>query len=87
MRNTLKNLLEYLGKDTSEAPSPIHGHNATTGQQTPMDGFNIIGSKGHGFARTMKEFIYVRVDNHTFTRNIGKYSLPHILDGVLINTL
>ena len=40
----------------------------------------------HGPARTIKQSIYIRVNNPTLNRNIGKYSLHHIWDRVLLNT-
>ena len=37
-------------------------------------------------ARNIKEFIFIRVNNPTLNRNIGKFNLPHIWDRVLLNT-
>ena len=34
-------------------------------------------------ARPIKEAIYIRVNNPTLNRNIGKYNLPHIWNKVL----
>ena len=34
-------------------------------------------------ARAIKEAMYIRVNNLTLNRNIGKYNLPHIWDRVL----
>ena len=42
--------------------------------------------KGHGFVRNIKESIFIRVNNPTLYRNIGKFNLPHIWDRVLLNT-
>ena len=39
-----------------------------------------------GANKTIKEFKYARVNNLTLKRNIGRYNLPHIWDGVLVNT-
>ena len=38
-------------------------------------------------ARTIKEAIYIRVNNPTLNRNIGKYNLPHIWDKVMFSIL
>ena len=38
-------------------------------------------------ARTIKEAMYIRVNNATLNRNIGKYNLPHIWDRVLFTIL
>ena len=34
----------------------------------------IIGREGHGISRTLKEAIYIRVNNPTLNRNVGKYN-------------
>ena len=85
---------EYIGKSSRTygemynehlwAPLPINGHHITTDYLTNMDNISIIG--GHGFARTTKQYMQIRVNNPTSTRNIGKYNLPHIWDGVMANT-
>ena len=36
--------------------------------------------------RAIKEALYIRVNNPSLNRNIGKYHLPHIWDEVLFNT-
>ena len=36
-------------------------------------------------ARTIKEAIYIRVNNSTLNRNVGRYNLPHIWDKVLFS--
>ena len=36
--------------------------------------------------RTIKEALYIRVNNPSLNRNIGKYHLPHIWDEALFNT-
>ena len=66
-------------------PSVIH-HNNHTGHPTSQNSFQIIGSEGHGLARNIKESIFIRVNNPTLNRNIGKFNLPHIWDRVLLNT-
>ena len=34
-------------------------------------------------ARTIQEAMFIRVNNPTLNRNIGKYNLPHIWDRIL----
>ena len=36
-------------------------------------------------ARTIKEAIYIKVNNPTLSKNIGKYNLPHIWDKLLFS--
>ena len=35
--------------------------------------------------RTIKEALYIRVNNPSLNRNIGKYHLPYIWDEVVLN--
>ena len=70
-------------KEHLKAPSPIYEHDNTTGHKTTVDNFKIIGREGHGISRTIQEAIYIRVNNPTLNRNVGKYNLPHIWDKVL----
>ena len=87
---------EYIGetsrtlgerrKEHLRQPSPIHGHIQQTGHGITEDSFNIIGREVQGLARTIKESIYIRVNNPTLNQNIGKYNLNHIWDRVRFNT-
>ena len=36
--------------------------------------------------RTIKEALYIRVNDPSLNRNVGKYHLPHVWDEVLFNT-
>ena len=71
---------EYL-----KQPSPIHRHSKASGHPID-DNFNIIGREEWGQARTIKESIYIRVNNPTLNQNVGKYNLSHIWDRVLFKT-
>ena len=57
-----------------------------TGHNTTPDNINIIGREDHGIARTIKESIYIRVNNSVLNRNIDKYNLNHIWDRFLLTT-
>ena len=82
---------EYIGetsmtfgerfKENLKEPSLTHHHSNNTGHY-----FQIIGREGHSLARNIKESIFIRVNNPTLIRNIGKFNLPHIWDRVLLNT-
>ena len=48
--------------------------------------FNMLGREDQGLMRLIKESIYIRVNNPTPNRNIGKFNLSHILDRFLLNT-
>ena len=84
---------EYIGesgrtfgeryKEYLKAPSPIFIHQSNSGHEATMDNFKIMGREDNSLARTIKESIYIRVNNPTLNRNIGKYNLPHIWDKIL----
>ena len=84
---------EYIGetartlgqrcKGRLKQPSPIHAHTQQTWNNTTDNSFNIIGREDQGQARTIKEAIFIRVNNPTLNQNIGKYNLSQIWDRVL----
>ena len=86
---------EYIGessrtfgerfKEHLKAPAPIHDHQNITGHDTTIENFNIVGREDQNLIRTIKEAIYIRVNNPSLNKNIDKYRLPHIWDEVLIN--
>ena len=71
---------------TPEEPSPIFAHTTQAGHSTNPENFTITGRENHSLDRTIKESIYIRVNNPTLNRNVGKYNLHHIWDKVLFNT-
>ena len=72
---------EYIGesgrtfgerlKEHLKAPSPIFGHQNSSGHETSMENFKIIGREENILSRTIKEAMYIRVNNPTLNRNIG----------------
>ena len=64
----------------------IH-HSNITGHQVTIDNFSIVGREDQNLSRAIKEALFIRVNNPSLNRNIGKYHLPHIWDEVLLNTL
>ena len=87
---------EYIGetsrtfgerfKEPLKDPSPIHHHSSHTGHLTSQNNCQILGREGQDLARTIKESIFIRVNNPTLNRNIDKFNLPNIWDRVLLNT-
>ena len=67
------------------APSPIYLHNNSTGYTLNPDCFNIIHKETHTSSRTIKEAMFIRVNDPTLNRNLGKYQLPHVWDNKLQN--
>ena len=60
-------------KEHLKKSSPIHHHSNNTGHPTTQHNFQIIGREGQGLARNIKESIFMRVNNLTLNRNIGKF--------------
>ena len=86
---------EYIGqtartfgerfKEHLKASSPIYDHSNITGHSTTLNNFSIVVREEQNLSRLIKESMYIRVNNPSLNRNIGKYHLPHIWDEVLVN--
>ena len=70
-------------KEHPKAPSPIHLHSTTTGHPMDPNQFNIMHKDVHSQSRTIKEAMFICVQDPPLNRNIGKYQLPHIWDQLL----
>ena len=87
---------EYIGessrtfgerfKEHQKAPFPILDHYNISGHLVSIDNFSMVGREDQNLMRTIKEALYIRINNPSLNRNIGKYHLPHIWDEVLHNT-
>ena len=73
-------------KEHLKEPSPRHNHGNITGHTTTQGNFQIIGREDHGIARTIKESIYIRVNNPILNRNIDNFNLHHIWHRILLST-
>ena len=74
-----------LGKRVKEhlkAPFPIFHHRSSTGHLLDADNFNIIHKEVHSHSRTIKEAMFIHVNDLTLKRNLGKYQLLHIWDSI-----
>ena len=72
-------------KEHQKTPSPIFDYFNTTSHSISIENFNIVGREDQNLRRAIKEALYIRVNNPSLNRNIGKYHLPHIWDEVLFN--
>ena len=87
---------EYIGESSrtfekrlnehQKAPFPIYDHYNIIGHNISIDNFSTAGREDQNLIRTIKEALYIRVNNPSLNRNIGKHHLPHIWDEVLLNT-
>ena len=79
---------EYIGesartfaerfKEHQKSPSPIHDHCNISGHKADINNFSIIGREDQNLTRAIKEALFIRVNDPSLNRNIGKYHLPHI---------
>ena len=87
---------EYIGessrtfgerfKEHLKPPSPIYDHSNITGHSVTINNFNIVGREDLNLMRTIKEALYIRVNDPSLNRNVAKYHLPHVWVEVLFNT-
>ena len=89
--------MEYIGetgksfgeryKAHLRIPYAIFSHFQTTGHNITLDNLSVVGRKSQGLSRTIKETVFIKVNDPPFNRNLGKYQLPCIWDEVLQDTL
>ena len=72
-------------KEHLKAPSPIFDHNNISGHSTTINNFTVVGREELNLSRLIKESMFIRVNNQSLNKNIGKYHLPHIWNEVLVN--
>ena len=78
-----------LGDRVSEllkAPSSIYTHSNHIVHPLDPNCFNIIHKETLGFSRTIKEAMFIRVNDPALNRNLGKYQLLHVWDSILQET-
>ena len=73
-------------KECLNVPSCIHDHPNITGHDISINNFSIVDRGDYNLARSINEAIFIRVNDPSLNRNIGKYQLPHIWDEVLMNS-
>ena len=87
---------EYIGessrtfgerfKEHLKPPSAIYDHSNISGHNVTINNFKIVGRGDLNQMRTIKEALYIRVNDPFLNRNVGKYHLPHVCGEVLFNT-
>ena len=70
-------------KEHFKAPSLIHHHITTTGHPMDPDQFNIVHKEVNSHSRTIKEAMFICMQDPTLNRNLGKYQLLYIWDHLL----
>ena len=64
-------------KEHLRAPSPIYHHGHTTGHPINQECFTRVERELQGIIRTIKEAMYIHVNDPSLNRNLEKYQLPH----------
>ena len=73
-------------KEHLKIPSPIYDHHTITGHPATVDSFSIVDREDQNLTRSIKESIYVRVDDVSLNWNKGKHHLLHILMKVCLTS-
>ena len=88
--NCPETYIGYLGRALGErfkehlkAPSPIFHHSTSTGCPLDSENFSIIYNEVHSHPRTIKEAMFICVNDPTLIRNLRKYQLLHVWDSIL----
>ena len=76
--STLFTSVPIGGADTGNTWSNLCACIHQTGHNSTPDNFSILGREDQGLTWTIKEAIYIRINNPTLHRNIGKFNLNHI---------
>ena len=63
----------------------MYDHSNISGHSVTIDNFSMVGREDQNLKRAIKEALYIKSNNPSLKKNIGKYDLPHIWDEVLVN--
>ena len=88
MKSILGSQLETLGRGLKNIRRPPHQYMTTLTSLVTLftiEDFSILAREDQNLHRTIKEAIYIRANNPSLNRNVGKFHLPHIWDEVLLN--
>ena len=87
---------EYIGesgrsfgdrlKEHLRTPSSIYKHGNATGHCISVGSLSTVGKEEHNINRTIKKPMFIRVNDPSLNRNLGKIQLPHIWYEVLHET-
>ena len=87
---------EYIGelgrtfgdryKEYLKGPSLIQLHTTSTGHPVSPECFSIVEREAQVMVRNIKEAMYIRVNDPSLNRNLGKFQLPHVWDQILKDT-
>ena len=67
-------------------PSTIHQCSKTRGHPIDVDCFTIVDREAYSITRTIREAMFICINDPSFNMNLGKYQMVHIWDEVLQDT-
>ena len=67
------------------SPDLCHGFFWSEENPVTIDNFSIVGREDQNLKRAIKEALYIRRNNPSLNKKIGKYHLSHIWDEALVN--
>ena len=70
----------------SESPPQLSIISNTTGDTTTIENFRIVRGEEQNLYRSIKNAIFLSINDPYLNRNVGKYHLQHIGDDALMNT-
>ena len=73
-------------KEHLRSHSHICDHANISGYHNRVENFSTVDREVQNTTRAIMEAMYIRVNDPSLNRNTGKFQLPHIWDGVLLNT-
>ena len=79
----IRQIFGRKGQGTSQGPLPINLHSTTTGHPMGPEQFCIVHKEVNNHSRTIKEAMFICVQDPTLNINLGKYQLLHIWDNLL----
>ena len=65
----------------------MHLHTSTSGHPVSSECFSIVDREAQGLTKNIKEAMYIKVNDPSLHRNMGKFQLPPIWDQVLKDTI
>ena len=73
---------EYIAESrNTRSPLPqFYDHCNTSGHKDNINNFTRVGREDQNLTRAINKALFIKVNDPSLNRNIGKYHLPHIWD-------
>ena len=84
LHRRVRQITRWKSQGTFQGPLPIHLHSTITGHPMDPEQFNIVHKEVNNQSRTIKEAMFICVQDPTLNRNLGKDQLLHIWNHLLM---